>query len=506
MGIIIRQSIKGTIVNYVGIAIGFFTTFFVLTRFLTAEEIGLTRVLIEAATLIAGLAQLGTNSSIVRFYPYFKDEAHKDHGFFFWSLAVPLVGFLVVGTLYVCLKSVICGVFSEKSSLFVNYYYFVLPLAFFLLYMTIFETNANVLMRIVVPKFVREVVVRVLLLASYLLYAFKVLDIDGFVAAFCSIYGVAMLINIGYLLSLKRISIKPDLKFFSKSLRKDYLLYTLFLVTASIGSVITPSVNTFFISAKMGLEYTGVFAIATFIAALIEIPYRSLGAISQPQLSQAVKDRDVVQANQLVKNVSLHQLLVGAFIFFIIWINIDLLFKIIPNGELYATAKQVVLILGITKLLQSICNIGVSALGYSRYYYYSLIFTFVLTVAAIVFNNWLIPLWGMNGAAMASLLSITVYQLFLFGLLQWKLKVNIFSVGQVKILVIIIILLLINCLSVDYVLPLWRSIISNELVADIVDACLRTGILTLFGVGAIYWWHVSEDVNSLLRKYLKFKK
>ena len=102
MGIIIRQSIKGTIVNYVGIAIGFFTTFFVLTRFLTAEEIGLTRVLIEAATLIAGLAQLGTNSSIVRFYPYFKDEAHKDHGFFFWSLAVPLVGFLVVGTLYVC--------------------------------------------------------------------------------------------------------------------------------------------------------------------------------------------------------------------------------------------------------------------------------------------------------------------------------------------------------------------------------------------------------------------
>ena len=228
MGIIIRQSIKGTIVNYVGIAIGFFTTFFVLTRFLTAEEIGLTRVLIEAATLIAGLAQLGTNSSIVRFYPYFKDEAHKDHGFFFWSLAVPLVGFLVVGTLYVCLKSVICGVFSEKSSLFVNYYYFVLPLAFFLLYMTIFETNANVLMRIVVPKFVREVVVRVLLLASYLLYAFKVLDIDGFVAAFCSIYGVAMLINIGYLLSLKRISIKPDLKFFSKSLRKDFYFIRFF--------------------------------------------------------------------------------------------------------------------------------------------------------------------------------------------------------------------------------------------------------------------------------------
>lgn len=506
MGIIIRQSIKGTIVNYVGIAIGFFTTFFVLTRFLTAEEIGLTRVLIEAATLIAGLAQLGTNSSIVRFYPYFKDETHKDHGFFFWSLAVPLVGFLVVGTLYVCLKSVICGVFSEKSSLFVNYYYFVLPLAFFLLYMTIFETNANVLMRIVVPKFVREVVVRVLLLASYLLYAFKVLDIDGFVAAFCSIYGVAMLINIGYLLSLKRISIKPDLKFFSKSLRKDYLLYTLFLVTASIGSVITPSVNTFFISAKMGLEYTGVFAIATFIAALIEIPYRSLGAISQPQLSQEVKDRDVVQANQLVKKVSLHQLLVGAFIFFIIWINIDLLFKIIPNGELYATAKQVVLILGITKLLQSICNIGVSALGYSRYYYYSLIFTFVLTVAAIVFNNWLIPLWGINGAAMASLLAAVIYYALLLGMVHRKIKINLFSMNQFKVLAIILMLLPINFLLETYVSPLWNYLFSNDFVIEITDAILRTGILTVLGVVIVYFWHISEDVNSLIRKTLRLEK
>lgn len=506
MGVIIRQSIKGTIVNYVGVAIGFFTTFFVLTRFLTAEEIGLTRVLIETATLLVGLAQLGTNSSVMRYYPYFKDKKNKDHGFFFWSLLVPLVGFLIFGTLYACLRGVVGSIFAEKSALFVNYYYFVLPLAFFMLYMTIFETNANVLMRIVVPKLVREVIVRVLLLISYLLYAFKVLDIDGFVIVFCSIYGVAALINIIYLLSLNRISIKPDLKFISKSLRKDYLLYTLFLLTAAVGGVITPSINTFFISAKMGLEFTGIFAIATFIAAVIEIPYRSLGAIAQPQLSQAIKENDLPQANQLMKSVSLHQFLGGSFIFFLIWINIDVLFELLPNGNLYVVAKPVVFILGVAKLLNSVCNINASALGYSHHYYYSLILTFVLTFIAIVFNNWFIPLWGMNGAAMASLLSITVYQLLLFGLLQWKLKVNIFSVGQVKILVIIIILLLINCLSVDYVLPLWRSIISNELVADIVDACLRTGILTLFGVGAIYWWHVSEDVNSLLRKYLKFKK
>lgn len=89
----------------------------------------------------------------------------------------------------------------------------------------------------------------------------------------------------------------------------------------------------------MGLNYTGIFAIATFIAAIIEIPYRSLGAITQPQISQTVKDGDMEGADLLCKSVSLHQLLASSFIFLIIWINIDLFFALLPNGTEYSEAK-----------------------------------------------------------------------------------------------------------------------------------------------------------------------
>ena len=71
MGIIAKQSIKGALANYLGVLIGAFTTFFVVTDLLTQEEIGLTRVMVDAAMLFAGLAQLGTNASILRFYPHF---------------------------------------------------------------------------------------------------------------------------------------------------------------------------------------------------------------------------------------------------------------------------------------------------------------------------------------------------------------------------------------------------------------------------------------------------
>nr|MBR6145751.1 polysaccharide biosynthesis protein [Paludibacteraceae bacterium] len=191
--------------TYLGVFVGFLTTFFVLTRFLTTEEIGLARVLIDTGTLFIGLAQLGTSSSIIRFFPYFntrdKSQGVRDshNGFFFWTVVIPLFGFTLIAFLYWLLHDSIAAIFSEKSALFITYYYAVLPLAFFMLYQTIFETNANVLMRIVFPRAVRELFLRLFLLAAYLLYAFRAVSMDGFIILLCSAYGLAALMNIIYL-------------------------------------------------------------------------------------------------------------------------------------------------------------------------------------------------------------------------------------------------------------------------------------------------------------------
>ena len=67
--------------------------------------------------------------------------------------------------------------FADKSDLFVDYIYLVIPMAFFMMYMTVFETNANLLMRIVVPKFVREVGVRLFTLGDYILYIIGVISL-----------------------------------------------------------------------------------------------------------------------------------------------------------------------------------------------------------------------------------------------------------------------------------------------------------------------------------------
>ena len=416
MGIIAKQSIKGTIVTYIGVAIGFVTTFFVLTRFLSAEEIGLARALIDAAMLFIGLAQLGTNSSIIRFFPYFqssKDNSH--HGFFFWTNVVPFVGFILFGLIYWACSGPLSAWFGEKSPLLVNYYYFVLPLAFFMLYQTIYETNANVLKHIVVPRAVREVVVRVGLLVIYLLYAFEVLSMDGFVIGICINYAVAALINILYVFTLTRISLRPDWQFLKDNpkLVRSYLLYTGFLIVSALTSVLAPTLSSFFITAQMGLSFTGVFAIATYMAAMVSIPSRSLVAITQPELSQTIKDNDRANTSRLLAQATNNLLLIGGFILLAIWVNVDLIFHILPNGADYISAKNVVLILGVSQLILGTFTVCLNTLNYSRYYAFSLLFSIILTSGSIVLNYHLVPRYGMVGAAVSNLLSYGIYYLLI---------------------------------------------------------------------------------------------
>ena len=500
MGIIAKQSIQGTIVTYLGVAVGFVTTFFVLTRFLTAEEIGLARVLVDAATLFIGLAQLGTSSSIIRFYPHFKankqgcddaNDENTEHGFFFWTIVIPLVGFVLFAAVYCACYTPLSLWFGEKSPLFVEYYYMVLPMAFFMLYQTVFETNANVRMHIVVPRAVRELITRIGLLIAYMMYAFGVVNIDGFVVALCGVYAIAMLCNIIYLCSLGQVSLRPDWQFLRNNpeLVKQYALYTGFLLVSAVASVLAPTLSSFFITAEMGLSYTGIFAIATYIAVMVSIPYRSVTAIAAPQLATAIKNNNHVEITHLMQQVSSNLLLIGGMILCAIWLNIDLIFHILPNGEIYTTARSVVLILGTSQLFIAVCSFTSFALNYSRYYALSLLFSFTLTVLSILLNNLLIPHLGMEGAAISNLIAYAIYFILIILMVRFTVKAPTFTRQHLKILILIVLILSLNFLWLKY-LP-----IKNIWISSIVRTLVLMG-----GACAVAWFmNLSPEIKQQVR-------
>ena len=493
MGIIAKQSIRGTIVTYLGIAVGVVTTFFVLTRFLTAEEIGLTRVLIDAATLFIGLAQLGTSSSIIRFYPYFIDEKKNDHGFFFWAIVVPFIGFILFACLYWACSIPLSAWFGEKSPLFVEYYYLVLPIAFFMLYQTICESTCNVLMHIVVPRAVRELWVRVGLLVIYLLYAFRVLSLDGLVIGLCINYAIAALINICYFFSLQRINLRPDWQFLreNKQLVRRYIIYTGFLITSAITTTLAPTLSSFFVTAKMGLDSTGIFAIATYMAVMVSVPYRSVTAIASPQLARAIKEQNTKECSTLLRQVTHNLLLIGGFILLCIWVNIDLIFHILPNGSIYATAKNVVLILGVSQLILATFSICFTALNYSRFYAFSLLFSLILTISAILLNQYFIPILGMEGAALSNLLSYGLYYLLIIVTLVPLCKIQVIDRKWWIILALLVTLFVLN--------TLWHTYLSTGHLW--IDSLLRSIVLLGSGMYIAYRAQLSPEISNQVKQW-----
>ena len=491
MGVIAKQSIRGTIVTYLGIAVGVVTTFFVLTRFLTTEEIGLARVLIDAATLFIGLAQLGTNASIIRFYPYFKEkESAEDHGFFFWALVVPFIGFVLFAAVYWACRVPLGAWFGDKSPLFVEYYYAVLPLAFFMLYQTICESTCNVLMHIVVPRAVRELVVRVGLLVLYLLYAFRVLSLDGFVVGLCVNYALASLINLCYFFSLQRINLRPDWTFLraNTALVRRYLIYTGFLIISALTTVLAPTLSSFFVTAKMGLDSTGIFAIATYMAVLVSVPNRSVSAIASPQLARAIKENNREECARLIQQVTRNMLLIGGFILLTIWLNIDLIFHILPNGATFATAKNVVLILGVSQLILGTFTICLTALNYSRYYAFSLLLSLILTVSALVLNNYLVPRWQMEGAALSNLLSYGLYYILIIATVAPLCRMHVVDKRWAYILLLLIALFVLN--------GLWQAYLPAMNIW--LDSIVRSLVLIGGGLFIAYKAKLSPEINQQL--------
>ena len=507
MGIVARQSIKGTIATYIGVAVGIVTTFFIQTKALQPEQIGLIDILLQCSLLFGGLAQLGTNSSAMRYYPFFKDEEHRDHGFFGWTLLVPMIGFTLFLIAFFLLKEPIVRFFTKDSSvgadLFGKYVNFVIPLAFFMLYLSVFETNSNLLLRIVLPKFIREVGLRVATLVVYLLYFYQVIDFDGVVIGFCIFYGLATLINIVYLLSLKRVSFKIEWEYIKPQLKRDFLYYTLFMITAALAGNVIPMLSKFFVAGEAGFRLAGVFTIATNIAALVEMPYRSLGAISRPHISDAMAKQDVAQADALCKTVALHQFIAGTFVFFLIWINIDFIFDLLPNGDIYRVGKWAVLILSLSRLVYSTLGVTTTVLSYSKYYYYSLIFTILLAGMSIGLNIWLVPKWDINGGAMANVVSYLVYFILLLAFIRWKLGVMPLSRPLVPVMTVILILLVLNWLWTMALTPWFAGWFTKPIFGLTIDAVLKSVLFLALGLATIYKLKVSQSVNKLIDKGLE---
>ena len=491
MGVIIRQGSKQAVVKIVGVLIGFISLLLIYP--LDHASYGYAAFILSAATLLTPLLAMGLSQSAIKFFPEYLNETSDRKGFIWILFALNLIPLLLCGIFFYFFDDSmysLIGYMGLDVTLFrENSTVIVIVSILLLLYMTITSYISN-FGRIVIPTIINEFSYKLFLPLVVLGVVYGVVQkniIPGLMIAF---FAIALIVLMVYLAKIGGISRKVDLSFLTSRKLKRIGKYSLYSALGTLGSLLIFRIDAVMITGLLGEVSTGLYFNILVMAAVIDIPSQAIGKIAGPIISKSFNDNNHEEIQLIYIKGSINSLIVGMLIFLGIWFNLDAIISLSSKPEAFFGATQIFLFLGIAKLIDGLTGINTHILLYSKYYKFNLLFLLCLGVLNVFLNLVLIKQYDIAGAAMATLISLTLYNLIKLFFIKFTLDMSPFTLDTLKVLLIGVMVF-----GLLFILPMPDSVVLGIL--------LRSILISVLFIGSIYWSKASIDFNSLVDKYTK---
>ncbi len=489
MGIVVRQSIKNTLISYLGVLIGFINIIWLYPYFLNADQFGLTKLLTSVAALSSQFAILGMGHITLKYFPLFRNKTKSHGGFLFISLMIPLIGFVILSFILWIFRAPLISLYHTKSPLFTKYFLFLVPMIGFTLFFNVLDFYVRSLFRTVFANFVQEILLRLTYMFIIFLYWLDYLNFHQFVIAYVFGTGLQTLVLASYIGLIGEFHIRPDLNFLSKSLVIEMLQYGLFTLFAGLTYTAINNVDIIMLGAMSGLADTAIYFVAFSIGAVILVPTRAITRIAYPLINDAWAKGDLDYVSAIYKKTAINQLLPGIIIFLCIWTNIDTVLGFLPAE--YAAGKYVILFIGLSKLFDVATGANGGVIMASEKYRFNLYSNILLLVIAIITNLIFIPRFGILGAAMATALSILIINSANILFLLYHYKIQPFTKKTIITLIVSVVVLFIAYIPV---LPGY----------SLLQLIIRCVLIVVLFSGAIYGLHLSDDAVQLIKRIITY--
>jgi O-antigen/teichoic acid export membrane protein len=489
MGIVIKKSSRVLLLTYIGFFVGYLNMLLLLPYVFRPEEIGLIRLMLAISAMFATLASFGAPQIATKYFPYFTGSDIRRSTFIKSLLVLTFFGALLFSLVLIILKNLFIGTYSVKSPMFIDYFWYLVPLTASLIFFGITEAIVIVQGKPAVPAFIREIYTRLLLTISAVAFLFSLVSFTGFIRLVSLLYILAPFILIVYGYKKNLLPHKGSVFTIHKNEISEIAKFGFFAFLGNAGAIVLTNIDSIVLSAYSGLVSTGIYSIALFITVVIEIPKRSLSQVLVPMVVKANKEEDTGILEVLYKKSSINQFIIGGMIFLIIWLNIDSIFSLIPHGEVYSAGKWVVFWISLGKLFDMFTGINSEIIGTSRYYRTDLVIFFILNLIGIGLNFILIPSYGVIGAAVAAFSSIILYNTVRFIFIAIVMRIQPFT-GKTFIAV--------TCFAVTFI----TVGLFPKLDQPVFDIALRSLFITLIFGGTIIALKVSEDISATFRKVI----
>jgi len=485
LGIIRQQTIKGSVVSYIGAILGFINTGILFPRFLEADQIGLINWIGPMAAIVAQFSSLGFNNVTARLFPYFRNENRNHNGYLFILFWVGMAGFALALISYFALHPFAVDAYQDESPLYLDYLVYLIPLVFFTIFFNLFDAYNRVLYDAVSGTFFRDIVFKILNLTIIFLFALNVLNFSDFVLLYVIAYCLPTLLLFLLLWYRGKISFASNLKFVRPTLRKSMISVSLYGILNGLSDKLANHIDKVMIVSYVGLGANGIYATMANFGVLVSMPSRTLRKIASTVIAEAWKKKDLKTIAQIYTQSGLHQFMAGCLLFIGIWANIDNVIEIVTDR--FIDGKYVIFFIGIGHVIQMASGVSGVILQSSPYYKMQAVFMAIYGVLVILTNLIMIPIWGINGAAIASVSATLVFNLLKYLFLYKKYKFQPFNYKY-----LLVILIAIGSYQIGNLLPK-----QDWFILDII---FRSAIVGGVYLVLIFAFKISTDFNQFVKK------
>jgi O-antigen/teichoic acid export membrane protein len=483
MGIVLNQSLKNTIITYIGFAIGGISTIFLFPSILGKTYYGLSNYILSCANVIMPLFAIGMQNSLVKFYSQCKTEKEQNQ-FLSFSVLFPLVLTIPLLLLGLFFYDEISLFVTKKNPIVKEFIYLIPFIGLCMAYFEIFYAWARVHMHSVFGNFIKEVGLRLFSLVALVgMYLGWITAIE-FIYLTAGIYFVALLITMLYAFRVK----KPDFQLSLPHNVKGILEYTFYIILSGSVANLLLDGDKIMLNQYMDIGNIAFYSVATYIALVISVPSRAMHQIVYPITAKLMHENKHDELNDLYKKTSLNLQIVGGFVMLCIFVNIDQLYEMLPKD--YAGGIWIVFIIGISKYFDLILGNNNAIIFNSKYYRMVLFLGLMLVFFTIVLNRIFIPLYGITGSAIATLLSITIYSVAKLMFVVKRMHLYPFTIQTVYSIIITAILFVL--------FYFWKFPFH-----PIIGIVLKSILVTILYVYINYRFSISKEINQVLHSLIK---
>lgn len=430
MASIRKQTIISSVLVYIGFGIGALNTLLYTQKggAFNPDQYALTRLFFDVGQLFFCLATLSSLTVLNKFYPYYKDNLpDKDNDLFTRTLIICVIGCALTAIGGYIFEPVIVRKFSEKSKLFVDYYHWTLIFGVGITMFSVFESYCWSIQKTIFPNFLRETALRLLTSVLILLYFFKVVTFQHFIFLFAAMFFVIGIILFAWLIKTGQLHITFKVSRVTKKYRKKMLQMQGLVFGGVTIITIGQTIDGIIIASLVSLKATGIYTFAQYAANLVQVPQRSIQAVSTGAIARAWKDKNYAEINRIYSRSSINMLILGLFIFGNVWLNVSAGIEVLHIQDDFNNALLAILVIGATRIIDAGTGVNQTIISTSNRWTFEFYSGVIMLALRIVTAYIFVKKFGFIGSAYAELINQVVFNFIRFLFLNKNYNMQPFS-------------------------------------------------------------------------------